>query len=250
MQLQSLVSWTALLSVLSVIAGPTGSPALPFSGSLSIDARDVGTQAQVFSTPISVSGSGATAVADLDFSLPAAALGGSFFVSAAGASFPYTQARGTIANLAGSFTRESSVVTGRMGVSGSWLLGLFLQPPLVELILPLGSIGVGGSVTITTPTPGLPTDVTIVGGTWTSGTVTQQFFALPPIAASGFDSRDAAGIGALRLVSPFFVNTSIGAGNPRTAGFAILDLVFVPEPGTALLVASALAALAHARRSR
>ena len=71
-------------------------------------------------------------------------------------------------------------------------------------------------------------------------------------AANGFDARAIDGTGALRLVSPFSVDltvsTSSYAGLP---GFAQLDLVFTPEPGTiALLATGGLGMLPLLRRRR
>ncbi len=55
--------------------------------------------------------------------------------------------------------------------------------------------------------------------------------------------------GTMRLVTPIFISTNIGASAVVPA-FGFLTLHFVPEPGTALLLGAGIAALiAGGRRS-
>ena len=57
----------------------------------------------------------------------------------------------------------------------------------------------------------------------------------------------ASGSGILRMVTPIFLSTSIPGTSSTFVSFGVLELHFVPEPGTLLLVALGMAALAHTR---
>ena len=70
----------------------------------------------------------------------------------------------------------------------------------------------------------------------------------PDRPASATGSTAQVG-GSLQLVTPFTIATNIQADGPLTA-FAFLTLRFVPEPASALLVASGLVALARWGRSQ
>ncbi|MCG8591176.1 MAG: PEP-CTERM sorting domain-containing protein [Proteobacteria bacterium] len=100
------------------------------------------------------------------------------------------------------------------------------------------------------------TQVTATGAPWTTGNAMVTGITAPApgggfvntISLAGFDQRQG-GLGHLRLVSPIRVLTATGSGN--ISGFAILDLHFVPEPGTAMLLGlGALGLVAAGRRWR
>jgi hypothetical protein len=55
--------------------------------------------------------------------------------------------------------------------------------------------------------------------------------------------------GQVQLVTPIFISTNIGA-SAVLPGFAILNLHFVPEPGTLMLLGSGIAGLVAFGRSR
>lgn len=68
--------------------------------------------------------------------------------------------------------------------------------------------------------------------------------------ASGIGASSAAApSGVVRLVTPIVVNTSIGS-LPTLPAFGILDLHFIPEPGTMVLLISGLVSLAVVGRRR
>jgi hypothetical protein len=115
--------------------------------------------------------------------------------------------------------------------------------PIATAPIPLAAVGVGGLVTAMGAV-----NVTVVGAPWQTGMVTHGAFITT--VATGFahgpasaTSSTAAASGVLRLVSPVLISTSLGPSLSPWAGFAILDLHFVPEPGTALLLTAGLLAL-------
>jgi hypothetical protein len=131
------------------------------------------------------------------------------------------------------------------------VLGLF------NLVIPLDVVGSTGA------------DAMVVAGTlvvsafgtgWTTGAVTitgiTTFVATTPFGyngmnvntvtfgALGFDNRTPGHNGVIGLVSPFKVVTNAAGNFP---GYALQTLVFsggVPEPGTLVLLGTAVAALA------
>ena len=80
-------------------------------------------------------------------------------------------------------------------------------------------------------------------------TTTANGAVVHTVTRSGSDTRTPSGVGGVRLVSPVRVLTSAAGNLP---GFATQVLRFVPEPGSALLLAAGAMALAQvaARRGR
>ena len=62
-------------------------------------------------------------------------------------------------------------------------------------------------------------------------------------------SNTGAPSGIVTLVTPVFISTNIGA-SAVIPGFGILNLHFVPEPGTLMLLGSGIAGLVAFGRSR
>ena len=102
----------------------------------------------------------------------------------------------------------------------------------------VNGIGLGGAP-IATP-PGF-VNVTVMGNMWTTGAVTLA----PGFSASGSPLSG----GHVKLVTPTVISTNL-AGSEVIPSFAILDLTFVPEPGTLVLLASGVAGLALVGRKR
>jgi hypothetical protein len=154
----------------------------------------------------------------------------------------------TVHNGAGSFAGGPGLA-GVMPINGVTKVCLFAPcsaPPPANLSVPLSVVGAGGSVFV-----GALVNVTAIGAPWTAGTA-----AVGTLTAMGFQhgpaslSSSTANVsGALRLVTPIFISTNIGSSAVVPA-FGILDLHFVPEPTTALLVASGIAGFAMMGRSK
>jgi hypothetical protein len=90
-------------------------------------------------------------------------------------------------------------------------------------------------------------NLTVVGAPWTTGTASvgtiTQMGGVAPASNTGAPS------GNLTLVTPIFISTAI-SGSEVVPGFAFLNLHFVPEPGTLMLLGSGIAGLVAFGRSR
>ena len=239
-----------LLGILAVaaLALPTtqaDAASLPFSGSLSLSlaglpplvAPGAGTVTATLTgnhiSPLSVAVSAfkATAVR-IPITDPLAA--------------PIKGIQATFHNGPGAFA--GSTLAGSMPVLGVTKVCLFsaCSNAVANLSVPLDVVGAGGAVTVTGNI-----SVTVVGAPWTAGTaavgtVTEMGFQHGPVSGT---SSTAANNGALRLVTPIFVSTNIPS-SAIVPGFGFLDLHFVPEPGTLLLLGSGMAGLVLLGRSK
>jgi hypothetical protein len=126
--------------------------------------------------------------------------------------------------------------------------GITTSGQLALALTPFGSSGT--AQTTTTPTVGasfsFPPLLTakLAGDVWGTGMVTAG-----TATRSGYDMRQANGIGVIQLVTPVLVSSSFDADAPA---FGTLTVTFAPEPSPALMLAASaltLAALASARRS-
>jgi len=133
---------------------------------------------------------------------------------------------------------------GPMAVQGTANICLFADcasSPPANVTVPfttggVNGMGLGGSPIVVSG----PVNVTVMGNMWTTGTV-----AIGPFSASGSPLSG----GHVKLVTPTVLSTNIAASAVIPA-FALLDLTFVPEPGTLILLASGVAGLAMVGRKR
>ena len=68
-----------------------------------------------------------------------------------------------------------------------------------------------------------------------------------PIFTTGYDNRTAGGLGTVKLVAPGGLMSTLGGNLPL---YVFMQLTFVPEPGTLLLLGSGIAGLAIIGRKR
>lgn len=229
-------------------AGPAAAVPLPFAGSLSIL---VGTL-----PPTTIPGSGIATVgpgAHLNsLGLPSGAFASTGLVVPVTdpAAAPVGGIQITASNATGTFGPLSAMAPsggGPMAILGTAKVCLFgpCSAALTNLAVPLSVVGVGGSVSVGSAVP-----VTVIGAPWSMGqvsvgTLTAIGFAHGP--ASGTSST-AAQSGVVRLVTPILISTSLAG---PLASFGVLDLHFVPEPGTLWLMGFGIAGLVKlGRRGR
>jgi hypothetical protein len=234
------------------LASPARAGELAFQGILSI--RLAGED------PIGVPGSGIatvlseTGAAHLDsLELPASPFDvqGLVLPITDPAAAPIKGIQATVHNAAGVF--RGGTLAGSMALGGVTKVCLFKACSLAtaNLSVPLGNIGAGGTIAVPPGSTSASVNLTVRGAPWTAGvaavgTVTEMGFQHGP--ASNTSSTVGAS-GAIRLVSPIFVSTNIGACSVVPA-FALLDLQLTPEPDTILLAAGGITALVMLGRSR
>jgi hypothetical protein len=233
-------------------AGQAHAVALQFDGSMALQVATLAPIALPGSGTAVVNGSGGGGHLN-SFQLA----GGTFGVSGFSlpvsdpAAFPIVGLQATAANGTGNFAGGSvpGGLGGVMPVVGGvkvCLFGSSCGSAVANITVPLSNVGAGGAVAV-----GAAVNVTVIGAPWTTGTaavgtVTAMGFAHGPASLT---SSTANASGQVQLVTPIFISTNIGA-SAVLPGFAILNLHFVPEPGTLMLLGSGIAGLVAFGRSR
>jgi hypothetical protein len=212
----------ALLGLASAAAGG------PLSGNLSLILGGL--------PPIGISGSG-----DGTSSASGATLPASVFATT-GAAVPgtspfVTAVVVTAANGPGAFT--GATLHGPMAVGGKARL---MHGGFTLFTIPLtigGTRGVGlGGAPIQVGTSA--SAIALSAGTWSAGLVQLSGIGTPAslrtVSLAGSDQRTALGAGTLTLVTPLRItHSALGS----LAGFGVLRLTFLPEPGAPALLAAA-----------
>ncbi|CAG1008229.1 hypothetical protein MYXO_03699 [Myxococcaceae bacterium] len=160
------------------------------------------------------------------------------------AAFPIAGVRALVSNGAGSFAGGSGV----MAITGSGNVCLFSPCASavanVDVPFTMGpgtrGVGIGGGPILASGY----VDVTVQGAPWTVGIATVMTVMGGTAMATGYVAGNN-----VQLVTPVVINTNIGASATLSA-FGILNLTFVPEPSTLLLLASGVATLALLGRTR
>ena len=137
---------------------------------------------------------------------------------------------------------DSAAGGGPMAVGGMVNICLFsscASSPPGNVTIPFTTAGVNGMGLGGSPisSTGVVT-VTVYGTQWTTGTVE---------IGTTFQSGSPLSGGSIKLVSATTISTNIGTDGPPPF-FAILNLTFIPEPGTMLLLGLGLVGLSVTRR--
>ena len=153
----------------------------------------------------------------------------------------------TAANAAATFERlplPGGTLGGVMAIVGANKVCLFgpCSAAVANIAVPLSVAGVGGSAFVTGAV-----NLTVVGAPWTTGTV--SIGTITQMGGAAPSSNTGAVSGTVSLVTPVFVSTNIGA-SAVVPVFAFLNMHFVPEPGTLVLLGSGIAGLVSYGRTR
>ncbi len=114
--------------------------------------------------------------------------------------------------------------------------------PGANIAVPLTVVGKGGSTAV-----GALVSVTVIGAPWTTGTA--QIGTITQMGGVSVLSNTGAASGNVTLVTPVFISTNIPS-SAVVPSFGFLNLHFVPEPGTLVLLGSGIAGLVGFGRTR
>ena len=253
-----------VLGATALCAATSSAAVLPLTGSLSL-----ALVSGVLSPLATISGSGVATINGSgggahvnSLAIPASPFATTGFVlpMTDPAAAPFMELRLTVHNGAGAFGGGTGMglLGGPMPLAGVMKFCLFApctSPPPANLTVPLNVVGAGGFATVAQGPPnfGSIVNTTAIGAPWTIGTavvgtLTQMGFRHGP---GSLTSSTAAESGSIRLVTPVFVSTSLTHSPIEVfAVFGTLDLHFVPEPATALLLAVGLAGVVMFGRTK
>jgi len=251
-----------LAAVMLAVAGQAHAATIGFTGSISTEIATL--------PPISASGSGTATISGTNVTslqIPAGAF------SLASLSIPITDpnvspiigiAANNVKNAAGSFS-GGPPLAGKMALQGAAIVCLLGSSTgcstshAANINVPFtlnGTRGVGlGGAPISLKNSG-GTSITVNGNPWTAGTAAIHI-GMGTVTVMGFIHGPASGgaatagqvSGVVQLVTPTLISTSIGS-SATIPSFGIMNLRFVPEPRTMLLLISGLAVLAAVGRTR
>jgi PEP-CTERM motif len=252
----------ALLPATPSSAGPLG-----FSGSLTLSAHGLPDFVVAGSGIATVNGAGVAGLPITALSIPAGAFATTATRPPATPLTPIVQFRAAFANgpivlSAGAapcmtalapVTCAGTGLHGRGGLVGVLAVGLSgaLGSPLFTIPVPVGAVGGGGMAAGSNATTG--GTVQLFGAGWTTGKVAAftMLGGVPvgSLTAMGGQGATPGGRFALQMVSPVAIRTNLVPGL-TLPGIVTLDIAFVPEPSTGLLLALGALGLAGARRAR
>jgi len=228
-KLFGLAAAAALLVAASAEAAPT-----PFSGTIAVQISSL--------PPVAVAASG-TAVDYTPGTATFELAGGTFATTQSlpvtdPAAFPIGGVKASVMNGAGSFVAGAGLMP-IIGTSNVCLFGA-CNASVANVDVPfttggVNGVGLGGAPIVV----GGLVNVTVTGAPWTVGTA-----AIGTATAMGYVNGNT-----VQLVTPVVINTNIGA-SPTLPAFAILNLTFIPEPGTLALLATGVVGLGILGRKR
>ncbi len=142
--------------------------------------------------------------------------------------------------------------------------GCSIHLPVPLTVGGIQGVGIGGRITVNTFSGGAGLKVSLVASPWTLGvasitgiptpsggssTVVAQGFVHGPVSGTS-STASTAGSGAIRLVTPVRVTTTLNPPNDVLALMSTLTVHFVPEPGLLLLLGSGAVGMALLGRKR
>lgn len=232
-------NWLGMLVAAGLVATAPGAhaAALPFTGSLTILIAGYGAGITGSGTA-AINGSGGLGhLGSLGVSAGAFATQALSVPITTPVAFPVQGIQITAANGAGGFDFPGGGSMAIHGVSKVCLFGP-CSAPVANLEVPLDVVGVGGTTYVTGAV-----NVTVVGAPWTIGTAeigtsTVMGYGHGPASQT---SSTANPSGVIQLVTPIFIRTNLGADFGVVPAFGILNLHFVPEPTSLVLIGAGLA---------
>jgi len=228
------------------VAGQAYAATLDFTGTLDVKINTLDSIVIPGSGTAGVNGAGAAGHLT-DLQLPASPFAVTGFVLPVTdpSAYPIAGIQLTGHNAAGNFAGNGGATFGGpMPIVGQSKVCLFdaCSAAVSNLSVPLTVVGDGDVALVTGAV-----NLTVVGAPWTTGTAAvgavTRMGAVAPASNTGNDG------GTVKLVTPIFISTNIGASS-IVPGFATLSLAFAPEPGTLAAVGAAFVALLGVGLSR